>query len=52
MLATWRSQFKNHEKIAFPVNGKKTQTETEKEISRLQRELADVSMERDILKRP
>ena len=52
MLATWRSQYKNHKEIAFPGNGKKMQTETEKEISRLQRELADVRMERDILKRP
>ena len=51
MLATWRLQYKNHKKIAFPGNGKKMQTETEKEISRLQRELADVRMERDILKK-
>jgi transposase len=51
MSATWRSQYKNHKEIAFPGNGKKMQTETEKEISRLQRELADVRMERDILKK-
>lgn len=51
MLATWRSQFENHKEIAFPGNGRKMQTESEKEISRLQKELADVRMERDILKK-
>lgn len=51
MLATWRSQYKNHKEIAFPGNGRKMQTEAEKEISRLQKELADVRMERDILKK-
>lgn len=51
MLATWRSQYKNHKDIAFPGNGNKMQTEAQKEISRLQRELADVRMERDILKK-
>jgi transposase len=51
MLATGRSHYKNHKKISFPGNGKKMQTETEKEISRLHRELAEVSMERNILKK-
>ena len=51
MLSSWRSQYKNHKEIAFPGNGKKMQTEAEKEISRLQKELADTRMERDILKK-
>jgi len=51
MLWSWRSQYKNHKEIAFPGNGKKMQTEAEKEISRLQKELADARMERDILKK-
>ena len=51
MLSSWRSQYKNHKEIAFPGNGKKMQTEAEKEISRLQKELADARMERDILKK-
>lgn len=50
-LATWRSQYKHHKEIAFPGNGKIRQTESEKEISILQKELADVRMERDILKK-
>ena len=51
MLSSWRSQYKNHKEIAFPGNGKKMQTETEKEISKLQKELADARMEREILKK-
>ena len=51
MLSSWRSQYKNHKEIAFPGNGKKMQTESEKEISRLQKELAGARMERDILKK-
>ena len=51
MLSSWRSQYKNHKEIAFPGNGKKMQTEAEKEISRLQKELADARMEREILKK-
>jgi transposase len=51
MLSLWRSQYKNHKEIAFPGNGKKMQIGAEKEISRLQKELADVRMERDILKK-
>ena len=51
ILATWRSQYKHHKDIVFPGNGRKMQTEAEKEISRLQKELADVRMERDILKK-
>jgi transposase len=51
MLSSWRSQLKYHKEIAFPGNGKKMQTEAEKELSRLQKELADVRMERDILKK-
>ncbi|MDB9930044.1 transposase [Cyclobacteriaceae bacterium] len=51
MLSSWRSQYKNHKEIAFPGNGKKMQTEAEKEISRLQKELADARMERDIEKK-
>jgi transposase len=50
-LATWRSQFKNHKEIAFPGNGVKRQTDDEKEISRLEKLLAEARMERDILKK-
>ena len=35
----------------IPGNGKRMQTEAEKEISRLQKELADARMEREILKK-
>jgi transposase len=51
MLSSWRFQYKNHKEIAFSEKGKKMQTEAEKEISILQKELADARMERDILKK-
>ena len=51
MLSSWRSQYKNHKEIAFSEKGKKMQTEAEKEISILQKELADARMERDIEKK-
>ena len=51
MLSSQRSRYKNHKEIAFSGNVKKMQTEAEKEISKLQKELADARMERDILKK-
>jgi transposase len=37
--------------LAFGGNGKKQLTEEQKELARLKRELSDVKMERDILKK-
>ena len=37
--------------LAFGGNGKKQLTEEQKELARLRRELDDVRMERDILKK-
>jgi transposase len=37
--------------LAFGGNGKKQLTEEQKELARLKRELDDVKMERDILKK-
>lgn len=50
-LSMWRSQYKNHKDIAFPGNGNKKQTEEEKKMAQLERELRDMTMERDILKK-
>jgi transposase len=36
---------------SFPGNGKKKMTAEESEIARLQKELAEIRMERDILKK-
>ena len=50
-LSTWRNQYKNHKEIAFPGNGVKKQTEEQKCLALLQKELREVTMERDILKK-
>lgn len=47
----WRREFSNNPSLAFSGNGNKQLTEEQKELARLKRELADVKMERDILKK-
>ncbi len=51
LIYRWRSEFAALENGSFPGNGKKKMTEEESELSRLKKELADVRMERDILKK-
>ena len=51
LLYRWRSEFASYEGASFPGNGNKKLTEEHKEIARLQKELADMKMERDILKK-
>jgi transposase len=50
-LSIWRSQYRENKDIAFPGNGNLKQTEAEKELAAITRELRDVTMERDILKK-
>ena len=50
-LSIWRSQYRENKDIAFPGNGNLKQTEAEKELAATRRELRDVTMERDILKK-
>ena len=47
----WRKEQSLNSSLAFSGNGKKQLTEEQKELARLKRELADVKMERDILKK-
>lgn len=47
----WRKETDLNPALAFGGNGKKQLTEEQKELARLRRELDDVKMERDILKR-
>jgi transposase len=49
MICRWRKEFREQEEAAFP--GKGNQTPAEGELSRLRKELADVTEERDILKK-
>jgi transposase len=51
LIYRWRSEFATLEGASFPGNGNKKMTEEESEIVRLKKELADIRMERDILKK-
>ena len=50
-LSVFIKQYRENGDIAFPVNGNIKQTETEKEMSALKRDLREMTMERDILKK-
>ena len=51
LLYRWRSEFASCQGTSFPGNGNPKMTEEQKEIARLQKELAEMQMERDILKK-
>ena len=51
LIYRWRRELNLNPGLAFGGNGKKQLTEEQKELERLKRELADVTMERDILKK-
>ena len=51
LIYRWRRELKGNAGLAFGGNGKNQLTSEEKEIERLKKELADVRMERDILKK-
>jgi transposase len=51
LLYRWRSELASSQGASFPGNGNPKLTEEQKEIARLKKELADMEMERDILKK-
>ena len=51
LLYRWRREFQQYDKNSFPGRGKPKMTDLERENARLQRELRDAKMERDILKK-
>lgn len=51
LIYRWRRELSRKPSLAFSGNGNKQLTEEQKELTRLKRELADVKMERDILKK-
>ena len=51
LLYRWRREQKKYENNSFPGKGKPKMTDLEREIARLQKELRDARMERDILKK-
>jgi transposase len=51
LLHRWRKEQGQYEHNSFPGRGKPKMTDDEKEIARLEAELRDVTMDRDILKK-
>ena len=50
-LDRWRTQYRKRGELAFPDHGKENLTPQEAENQRLKKELADIQIERDILKK-
>lgn len=51
LLYRWRREYQQYTKNSFPGKGKPKMTDQEREIARMERELRDARMERDILKK-
>ena len=51
LIYRWRRLAEIHKGASFPGQGNKIQTEEQKEIARLKKELRDAQLERDILKK-
>jgi transposase len=51
LLYRWRKEFASKETASFPGNGKKKMNAEEAENAKLRKELAEMRMERDILKK-
>ncbi len=51
LLYRWRREYQLYEKNSFPGKGRPKMTDQEREIARLNKELKDAKMERDILKK-
>ncbi|MET4141177.1 transposase [Pedobacter sp. UYP1] len=51
ILYRWRKEFTAKQGSSFPGNGKVILTETEQKLARLEKELRETQMERDILKK-
>jgi len=51
LIYRWRSESKTYGSGSFPGKGRPKMTAHEAELARLERELKDVTMERDILKK-
>ena len=51
VLFRWRKEQKTYGKNSFPGRGNLKQTDEQKEISRLRKQLKDMQLERDILKK-
>ncbi len=50
-LKRWRFQYRKDGELAFPGHGKENLTPQEEKLRKLQKELNDITQERDILKK-
>ena len=50
-LKRWRFQYRKDGELAFPGHGKENLTPQEEKVRKLQKELNDIQIERDILKK-
>ena len=50
-LKRWRFQYRKRGELAFPGHGKENLTSQEEKVRKLQKELQDTQIERDILKK-
>jgi transposase len=51
LIYRWRKELDLNPKLAFGGNGKKQLTDEQRELAKLRREVDDLRMERDILKK-
>lgn len=51
LLYRWRSEFASYQGKSFPGNGNQQMTEEESQLAQLKKELSEMRMERDILKK-
>lgn len=51
LIYRWRSEFASYQGKSFPGNGNPKMNEEESELARIKKELAEIKMERDILKK-
>lgn len=50
-LTRWRKEYRKRGELAFPGHGKESLTPQEEKVRKLQKELNDITSERDILKK-
>jgi transposase len=50
-LTRWRKEYRKRGELAFPGHGKENLTPQEEKLRKLQKELTDTTIERDILKK-
>ena len=50
-LYKWRGEYMKHQEASFPGHGNKTMSAEEQEIARLKKQLKEVELEKDILKK-